>query len=119
MKKQEVSNVATLFVAMMFVVEVVPMSRPITPMPQPLKSPLAPPPQTMPPTGQVCNPLSMSDCGGAILFGGPPTKRCCIELNSQGKCLCEYLRDPTLKQYINNPNSKRISTECGVATPVC
>ncbi|KAF5750168.1 non-specific lipid-transfer protein 2 [Tripterygium wilfordii] len=104
---QEVSNVATLFVVMMFVGTAVPMSLPMPPSMPPSTPPL------------VCNPLSMGDCGGAFMFGGPPSRECCIELNAQKRCFCQYLKDPNLKPYIENPNAKRIAAACGVPIQKC
>ncbi|KAK7853846.1 non-specific lipid-transfer protein 2 [Quercus suber] len=49
----------------------------------------------------------------------PPSSLCCHNVREQRPCLCEYLKDPNLKQYINSPNARKVASTCGVSFPNC
>ncbi|XP_057506448.1 non-specific lipid-transfer protein 2-like [Actinidia eriantha] len=67
--------------------------------------------------GVECNPTELSSCLPAITLPQPPSKICCDKLKEQEPCLCQYLKDPSLGKYVNNPNTKKVATTCGVPIP--
>ncbi|KAJ4707053.1 non-specific lipid-transfer protein 2 [Melia azedarach] len=67
----------------------------------------------------TCNPTQLSPCVGAITSSAPPSRACCDKLREQRPCLCGYLRDPNLKQFVNSPNARKVSSTCGVPYPQC
>ncbi|CDP02751.1 unnamed protein product [Coffea canephora] len=67
----------------------------------------------------TCSPTELSPCVGAIISNQPPSPACCSKLREQRPCLCGYLRDPNLRQYVNSPNARRVASSCGVPTPRC
>ncbi|KAM1189656.1 hypothetical protein ACFX2J_025305 [Malus domestica] len=67
----------------------------------------------------TCSPLELSPCLEAIRSGTPPSATCCEKLKEQQPCLCEYIKNPALKPYINNPNAKKVASACGVPFPQC
>ncbi|XP_058088453.1 non-specific lipid-transfer protein 2-like [Magnolia sinica] len=67
----------------------------------------------------TCNPMQLSSCASAILASAPPTSACCTKLKEQKPCLCQYLKNPNLKKYINNGNAKRVSRACSTPFPNC
>ncbi|XP_010926507.1 non-specific lipid-transfer protein 2 [Elaeis guineensis] len=67
----------------------------------------------------TCNPSELSPCAGAILGSSPPTSACCAKLKAQQPCFCQYAKNPSLKGYINSPNSRKVLAACGVSTPSC
>ncbi|KAI4352190.1 hypothetical protein L6164_006464 [Bauhinia variegata] len=66
-----------------------------------------------------CSPLELSPCLGAITSNTPPSQTCCQKLREQKTCLCGYLKNPSLRQYVNSPGAKRVATKCQVAIPNC
>ncbi|XP_022865656.1 non-specific lipid-transfer protein 2-like [Olea europaea var. sylvestris] len=66
-----------------------------------------------------CSPLELSSCAGAIMMSLPPSDTCCRKLKEQEPCLCGYIRNPSLSQYVNSPNARRVANICGVPTPRC
>lgn len=64
-----------------------------------------------------CNPSELSPCAAAIMSSVPPSKTCCLKLDEQTPCLCEYLKNPEFKPYI--PGAKRVAAACGVTVPGC
>ncbi|XP_027079037.1 non-specific lipid-transfer protein 2-like [Coffea arabica] len=67
----------------------------------------------------TCTPTELSPCVAAIIGQQPPSAACCSKLREQRPCLCGYLRDPNLRQYVNSPNARRVASSCGVPTPRC
>ena len=67
----------------------------------------------------TCSPLTLSPCAGAISSSSPPSSLCCQRLKEQQPCLCGYLRNPSLRQYVNSPGAKKVASACGVPTPSC
>ncbi|KAM6567237.1 hypothetical protein CsatA_026365 [Cannabis sativa] len=67
----------------------------------------------------TCSPLQMSSCLSAITGGSPPSSQCCAKLKEQKPCLCGYLKDPNLRQYVNSPNARNVAAKCGVSLPKC
>ncbi|KAI3975904.1 hypothetical protein MKX01_041125 [Papaver californicum] len=58
----------------------------------------------------TCSPVQLAPCLGAIMSSStPPSKACCNKLREQKPCLCGYMRDPNLKQYVNTPNGKKVA----------
>ncbi|GFZ18918.1 bifunctional inhibitor/lipid-transfer protein/seed storage 2S albumin superfamily protein [Actinidia rufa] len=67
----------------------------------------------------TCSPTELSPCISAITSSAPPSATCCSKLREQRPCLCGYLKNPNLSQYVNSPNARRVATACGVPTPTC
>ncbi|RDX97152.1 hypothetical protein CR513_20108, partial [Mucuna pruriens] len=69
--------------------------------------------------GVTCSPVELSPCLGAITSSSPPTSTCCQKVREQRPCLCGYLKNPSLRQYVNSPGSRRVASSCGVPFPNC
>lgn len=66
-----------------------------------------------------CSPIELSPCLGAITSNAPPSTNCCSKLREQRPCLCGYIKNPNLRQYVNSPGSKRVASACNVVIPNC
>ena len=67
----------------------------------------------------TCNALQLTPCAGAIIGNAAPTASCCSKMKEQQPCMCQYARDPNLKQYVNSPNGKKVLAACKVPVPSC
>ncbi|KAG6720417.1 hypothetical protein I3842_03G060000 [Carya illinoinensis] len=67
----------------------------------------------------TCSPIEMNACIPAITASTPPSSLCCRKVREQRPCLCGYLKDPNLRQYINSPNARKVASTCGVPFPSC
>ncbi|CAN4116826.1 unnamed protein product [Withania somnifera] len=67
----------------------------------------------------TCSPTELVPCAAAMTSSQPPSSTCCGKLREQKPCLCGYLKNPNLRQYINSPNAQKVSKSCGVPTPRC
>ncbi|XP_031251603.1 non-specific lipid-transfer protein 2-like [Pistacia vera] len=67
----------------------------------------------------ACSPTELSSCVPAITSSSPPSPTCCSKLREQKPCLCGYLKDPNLRQYVNSPNAKKVASTCGITFPKC
>ncbi|WMV18174.1 hypothetical protein MTR67_011559 [Solanum verrucosum] len=68
----------------------------------------------------TCNVMELVPCAPAIISGQlPPSEACCAKLKEQVPCLCGYLKDPTLKPYVDSPNAQKVFQACGVTIPKC
>ncbi|KAG2403780.1 hypothetical protein LR48_Vigan549s008000 [Vigna angularis] len=67
----------------------------------------------------ACSASQLTPCIPAITSSSPPSSTCCAKLNEQKPCLCGYLKNPALKQYVNSPNAKKVLSTCGVPYPKC
>ena len=67
----------------------------------------------------TCSPLQLSSCIAAITSSAPPSSTCCTKLREQRPCLCGYLKDPNLRQYVNSPGARKVASTCGVPFPSC
>ncbi|KAL3844900.1 hypothetical protein ACJIZ3_002303 [Penstemon smallii] len=66
-----------------------------------------------------CTPTELSPCLAAIKGGGTPSQQCCGKLKEQQPCYCSYIKNPSLKPYLDSPNAKKIAAACGVTIPNC
>ncbi|KAI4331490.1 hypothetical protein MLD38_029677 [Melastoma candidum] len=69
--------------------------------------------------GQTCNPLQLSSCASAITSSIPPSALCCSKIKEQEPCLCQYMKNPSLKGFISSPNAKKVAATCGTPFPSC
>ncbi|XP_010479305.1 PREDICTED: non-specific lipid-transfer protein 2-like [Camelina sativa] len=69
--------------------------------------------------GVTCSPMELAPCAAAMTSSSPPSQACCAKLREQKPCLCGYLRNPSLRQYINSPNARKVTSSCQIATPNC
>ncbi|KAG5527978.1 hypothetical protein RHGRI_028792 [Rhododendron griersonianum] len=67
----------------------------------------------------TCNPLELRPCLGAFTSGQPPSAGCCDKVREQKPCLCGYIKNPNLKQFVNSPNTRKVGAACGVPFPTC
>ncbi|CAA7043172.1 unnamed protein product [Microthlaspi erraticum] len=66
-----------------------------------------------------CDPMQLFPCKDAISFGIAPTKECCTKVGQQQHCVCQYLKDPHFKSFLNSPNAKKIANDCHYPYPKC
>nr|GEW55733.1 non-specific lipid-transfer protein 2-like [Tanacetum cinerariifolium] len=66
----------------------------------------------------TCSVTSLSPCLPAFSSGSPPTASCCSNLKKQQPCLCGYIKNPSLKQYVTSPNAKKVASTCGTEKTV-
>ncbi|KAL9148241.1 hypothetical protein ABFS82_12G029100 [Erythranthe guttata] len=66
-----------------------------------------------------CNPMELSPCLGAMMGTDNPSAVCCQKLKEQVPCFCNYLKNPTLRQFIDSPNAKKVAAVCGLQQPSC
>ncbi|KAI4319212.1 hypothetical protein MLD38_032839 [Melastoma candidum] len=67
----------------------------------------------------TCAPTELSSCASAIVSSTPPSKLCCTKIREQKPCLCQYLKNPTLKRFVSSPNAKKVASTCGTPFPSC
>ncbi|XVF09548.1 hypothetical protein REPUB_Repub07fG0103700 [Reevesia pubescens] len=67
----------------------------------------------------TCSPTQLSSCVSAITSSSPPSRLCCSKIKEQKPCLCQYLRNPNLKKFINTRNARKVATTCGTPFPKC
>ncbi|KAF8026841.1 hypothetical protein BT93_F3357 [Corymbia citriodora subsp. variegata] len=67
----------------------------------------------------TCSATELSPCLSAITSSSAPSALCCSKLREQRPCLCGYIKNPSLQQYVTSPNAKRVARSCGVAYPTC
>nr|WOE53366.1 non-specific lipid-transfer protein type 2 [Citrullus colocynthis] len=68
----------------------------------------------------TCSPLELSSCAGAISSpSSEPPSTCCSKLKEQQPCLCGYIRNPSLRPYVQSPGAKAVASKCGVPFPRC
>ncbi|KAK4733417.1 hypothetical protein R3W88_007678 [Solanum pinnatisectum] len=69
----------------------------------------------------TCSFTELIPCVGVITLSQPPSLACCIKLRKQKPCLCGYLKNPSLKPYVNSPNAQKVAKTYGVylSTPSC
>ncbi|KAE8726718.1 Non-specific lipid-transfer protein 2 [Hibiscus syriacus] len=67
----------------------------------------------------TCDVSELSPCMEAIMSPKPPSKTCCSKLKEQKPCFCQYLKNPTIKMFVDTPKAKGIASSCGVEYPRC
>ncbi|PWA51736.1 Bifunctional inhibitor/plant lipid transfer protein/seed storage helical domain-containing protein [Artemisia annua] len=67
----------------------------------------------------TCQVTQLAPCAAAITSSAPPSKQCCMKMKEQRPCLCQYIKNPSLKAYVSSPNAKKVSKTCGVPVPKC
>ncbi|KAG7021625.1 hypothetical protein SDJN02_15351, partial [Cucurbita argyrosperma subsp. argyrosperma] len=67
----------------------------------------------------TCNPMQMSPCISAIISSTPPSKLCCAKIKEQKPCLCDYLKNPSLRNFVDSPNARKVANDCGTPFPTC
>ncbi|XP_030537130.1 non-specific lipid-transfer protein 2-like [Rhodamnia argentea] len=67
----------------------------------------------------TCRPIELSSCVSAITSATPPSTLCCSKIKEQRPCLCQYLRNPNLKKFVNSPNARKVASTCGTPFPKC
>ncbi|KAM3032314.1 hypothetical protein ACUV84_026308 [Puccinellia chinampoensis] len=67
----------------------------------------------------TCSAMQLTPCAGAIVGNAAPSATCCSRLKAQQPCMCQYARDPNLKQYVDSANGKKVMAACKVPIPSC
>ncbi|KAL4311714.1 hypothetical protein GQ457_01G037060 [Hibiscus cannabinus] len=67
----------------------------------------------------TCDPSQLSPCAAAFTSGASPSATCCSKLREQKPCFCGYIKNPSLGQYVNSPNAKKVAASCSVQFPKC
>ncbi|XP_010528502.1 PREDICTED: non-specific lipid-transfer protein 2-like [Tarenaya hassleriana] len=67
----------------------------------------------------TCVVTELRPCLPAITTGGAPSAECCGKLKEQQPCLCGYIKNPALSQYVSSPNARKVLSACGVPYPSC
>ncbi|KAM7268808.1 hypothetical protein ACFE04_010974 [Oxalis oulophora] len=67
----------------------------------------------------TCDVTQLAPCAAAFTGSGGPSSACCSKLNEQKPCLCGYIKNPTLGQYVNSPKARSVAATCHVAYPHC
>ncbi|KAI3914587.1 hypothetical protein MKW92_007068 [Papaver armeniacum] len=68
----------------------------------------------------TCSAVQLAPCLGAIMSSKTkPSQACCDKLREQKPCLCGYMRDPNLRQYVDTPNGKKVADTCDAPLPNC
>ncbi|KAM0049701.1 putative bifunctional inhibitor/plant lipid transfer protein/seed storage helical [Helianthus debilis subsp. tardiflorus] len=70
-------------------------------------------------TAVTCSVTELSPCLPSFTSASPPSAQCCAKLKEQKPCLCGYIKNPSLKQYVSSPNAKKVASTCGVPIPNC
>ncbi|KAG2667490.1 hypothetical protein I3843_15G114200 [Carya illinoinensis] len=67
----------------------------------------------------TCNPTQLSPCVGAMTSSSPPSSLCCSKIKEQKPCLCQYVKNPNLKKFVDSPNARKVASTCGTPFPKC
>ncbi|PON38950.1 Bifunctional inhibitor/plant lipid transfer protein/seed storage helical domain containing protein [Parasponia andersonii] len=67
----------------------------------------------------TCSPAQLSVCVSAITGSTPPSQQCCSKIKEQKPCLCQYLRNPNLKKFVDSPNARKVASTCKTPFPKC
>ncbi|CAH1428872.1 unnamed protein product [Lactuca virosa] len=70
-------------------------------------------------TAVTCMVTELAPCAAAFSSSSPPSQQCCTKLKEQRPCLCQYMKNPSLKSYVVSPNAQKVATSCGLSTPKC
>nr|GMC69408.1 non-specific lipid-transfer protein 2-like [Ipomoea batatas] len=61
-----------------------------------------------------CDVQQLTPCLSALTSNTNPSQLCCKRLNQQKPCFCQYLKNPSLKMYLNSPAAKKAAKTCKV-----
>ncbi|CAN7054366.1 non-specific lipid-transfer protein 2 [Brassica rapa] len=61
---------------------------------------------------EQCNPMQLMPCEDAIMKGSTPSNECCTRLKQQQHCICQYMKNPNFKSFLNSPNAKMVASHC-------
>lgn len=67
----------------------------------------------------TCSPVQLSPCASAITTSRPPSGLCCQRIRQQKPCLCGYMKNPTLRKFVDNPNARKVANQCKVPFSKC
>ncbi|KAL4573362.1 hypothetical protein LXL04_020165 [Taraxacum kok-saghyz] len=68
-------------------------------------------------TAVTCMVTELAACATAFSSPSPPSQQCCRKLKEQRPCLCQYMKNPSLRSYVASPKAKTIAISCAVPTP--
>ncbi|XP_010550264.1 PREDICTED: non-specific lipid-transfer protein 2-like [Tarenaya hassleriana] len=69
-----------------------------------------------------CNPMELSPCVEAMTLAAAgeatvPPVMCCRKLREQRPCMCGFINDPNLRQFIGSPVAMAVAASCGRPHP--
>nr|GMC48086.1 non-specific lipid-transfer protein 2-like [Ipomoea batatas] len=67
----------------------------------------------------ACDVQQLTPCLSALTSNTNPSQLCCQRLNQQKPCFCQYLKNSSLKMYLNSPAAKKAAKTCNVSIPKC
>ncbi|KAI3818850.1 hypothetical protein L1987_12671 [Smallanthus sonchifolius] len=67
----------------------------------------------------TCQVTQLAACASAMSSSSQPSAQCCAKIKEQRPCLCQYMKNPTLKAFVTSPNAKKVAKTCGVPIPTC
>ncbi|EOA15675.1 hypothetical protein CARUB_v10006242mg [Capsella rubella] len=65
----------------------------------------------------TCAVEDLQVCKSAVTTESPPSMECCAKLKEEQSCICDYLKDPSVSQYITA--AKRVLAACDIPLPSC
>ncbi|CAH2067134.1 unnamed protein product [Thlaspi arvense] len=66
-----------------------------------------------------CDAMQLMPCEDAIMKGSNPSDLCCTRVKQQQHCVCQYLKNPNFKSFIDSPKAKKIARDCDCPYPKC
>lgn len=67
-----------------------------------------------------CDTSGLGSCVPAFSNPSLPLSvDCCGALKAQQPCLCDYLKNPALRTYLNSPQLIRLRAACSITPPSC
>nr|GMC79761.1 non-specific lipid-transfer protein 2-like [Ipomoea batatas] len=67
----------------------------------------------------ACDVQQLTPCLSALTSNTNPSQLCCKRLNQQKPCFCQYLKNPSLKMYLNSPAAKKAAKTCKLSDLQC
>ncbi|KAL3735592.1 hypothetical protein ACJRO7_024677 [Eucalyptus globulus] len=67
----------------------------------------------------TCSASQLSSCVPAMTSSAPPSALCCSKMREQRPCLCGYIKNSSLREYLTSDDGKRVMRVCGVPYPTC
>lgn len=67
----------------------------------------------------TCTAMELEPCLSAFTSGEKPTGECCTKLDEQKPCLCDYIKNPAYKKYVDSPNARKVLAACNIPLPSC
>ncbi|MQM02814.1 hypothetical protein Taro_035594 [Colocasia esculenta] len=66
----------------------------------------------------TCDKKELAPCAIAI-SKGVPSAACCTKLRELRPCVCEFLKDPVVRQIIQTPKAQKVIAACHLEPIIC